>query len=261
MNGQLRNLHEKRAKAALIKYLLSKNTFEGDTVLINELSLDNYSRRADLVVVNGSIQLFEIKSEADTLARLPGQVKTFSRFCDKLHVVSAPCHIAEILSSTPDNIAVWQLDHKKGIKVVRRGRKVPLKNKDNLLKMVNVRELRQFLSKEGIKADTQLRRHLVSAAESNLSVKEIRLGVLQALKERYTKTTEQFLGLATKQGVSSDHIESLKRSTSSYQNNSIHQETNSHCEDDVYLLQLANETKGALFGPLPHEIRKLFKST
>jgi hypothetical protein len=107
-----------------------------------------------------------------------------------------------------------------------------------------------------------LRRHLVSAAAINLTVKEIRCGTLQTLKERYAKTTEQFLGLATVQGVSPGHIETLKRSNDRYQGTKNNQENEDNSrEDDVYLLQLANETKEALFGLPPSEIRKLFRPT
>jgi hypothetical protein len=242
--------------------LLNINAFADDAVLINELALDNFSRRADIVVVNGNIEMFEIKSEVDNLSRLPGQIETFFRFCDKLHVVSAPCHIGEILSNTPEYIAVWELDYQKGVKVIRRGKKVPLNNKGDLLSMISVRELRQLLASKEIKNDARLRRHLDSVAVTKLSVKEIRHGVLQALKDRYAKTTERFFGLATMQGVSPDHIDILKRPNARYQSKDSHRvEEDNSSEDDVYLLQLASETKGALFGVPPSEIRKLFRPT
>lgn len=254
--------HEKRAKAVLIEHLLSRNAFADDAVLINELALDNFSRRADLVVVNGSIEMFEIKSEADTLTRLPGQVETFLRYCDKLHVVSASRHIEEILTSTPEDVAVWELDYQKGIKVIRRGKKTPLTDKGDLLKMISAKELRRFLSKRGIKAASSLRKHLDLAAEAHIPLNELRAGVLRALKVRYAKTTDRFLGLTSLEGVLPNHLEVLKRpAANSGRQVPSHVGEDQKIEDDIYLLQLARETKGALFGVPPGEIRRILKST
>jgi hypothetical protein len=248
--------HEKMAKAALIQYLLHKGTISDDVVIVNELALESFSRRADLALVNGSIELFEIKSEADTLTRLPGQVETFSRFCDKLHVVGAQCHIEGILSSTPEHVAVWQFDNEKGIKIIRRGSKTLLRDKKSLIKLVNVQELRQLLTAHKIKVSSPRRKYLEAAAQQ-LTAEKLRLGVLQALKDRYAYTTAQFINAVSERSVTSAHIAALKRKKA---DSLVTTDNDYPMDDDIYMRQLACEVKDTLFGSPPEDVKMLLRS-
>lgn len=263
MNLISKNTHENIAKAALLQHLLHKRAVTDDVVIISELALESFSRRADLVLVNGSIELFEIKSEADTLTRLPGQIKTFSRFCDKLHVVGAPCHIENILSSTPEHIAVWKFEVGVGISVVRRGRKNLLHDKVSLIKLINIHELRQLLAVHKIKVDSPRRKYLEVAAHQ-IPAEKLRLGVLQLLKKRYAETTARFMNAVSSQKnvVQPEHIASLKRVKSAVLvvTHLPKGQSNAMNNDDVHMKQLASEAKDNLFGLPPEEIKLLLNS-
>jgi hypothetical protein len=266
MNTKSKQSHEKIAKAALLQHLLHKGAVAEDVVIISELALESFSRRADLALVNGSIELFEIKSEADTLTRLAGQVETFSRFCDKLHVVGAPCHIDNILSSTSEHVAVWQLESGIGIRVMRRGRKTPLRDKANLIKLINAQELKQLLATNKIKVDSSRRKYLEAAAHE-ISAEKLRFDVLKLLKERYAETTARFLNavFSQKEAVQPKHIAALKRVKSAlpaiamlpkWQDITVDGMYN----DDVHMRQLAHETKESLFGSPPEDVKLLLHS-
>lgn len=53
------------------------------------------SARIDLAVVNGEMAGFEIKSDVDTLGRLDFQVPAFSRFFDRVSIVTTTRHLKE----------------------------------------------------------------------------------------------------------------------------------------------------------------------
>jgi hypothetical protein len=67
-----------------------------DTLIVEELGLCQGIVRVDMAVVNGSIHGYEIKSERDTLARLPGQTDVYNRALDFVTIVAAQSHADKI---------------------------------------------------------------------------------------------------------------------------------------------------------------------
>lgn len=78
-----------------------------DTRIVEELGLCQGIARVDIAVVNGSIHGYEIKSERDTLARLPGQIDIYNRTLDFVTVVSAPSHVGKIRQIVPRWWGIW----------------------------------------------------------------------------------------------------------------------------------------------------------
>ena len=90
--------------------------------IIHELSIPRPAARADVVVLNGAICAFEIKSDVDSLYRLPKQIRSFAEVFDKVDVVSTIKHAGTIIKKLPD----WW-----GLQVVS--------SNDSRLEMVSVR--------------------------------------------------------------------------------------------------------------------------
>jgi hypothetical protein len=76
-------------------------------------------RKADLVILNGTATAYEIKSERDSLARLPWQLEAYSRVFPKLVVIAAENHVPRILSQTDCNVGVYALSNRNQISVAR----------------------------------------------------------------------------------------------------------------------------------------------
>src|SRR4051812_2250535 len=66
-------LRDKEIREAVRTKLLEIHKEERGTAIIDELSLCQGDARVDLAVVNGSLSGYEIKSDRDTLVRLPNQ--------------------------------------------------------------------------------------------------------------------------------------------------------------------------------------------
>lgn len=73
-----------------------------ETLLINELGLCQGNARIDIAVVNGSLSGYEIKSEKDTLQRLPRQVEIYSRALDFVTMVVSDSHVEKTIATVPD---------------------------------------------------------------------------------------------------------------------------------------------------------------
>lgn len=80
---------------------------EADTRIVEELGLCQGIARVDIAVVNGSIHGYEIKSERDTLERLPAQIDIYSRALDFVTVVTAPTHIGKVRKMVPQWWGIW----------------------------------------------------------------------------------------------------------------------------------------------------------
>jgi hypothetical protein len=99
-------------RAALMKDVISDHIANPDTLVIEELGLNRGSCRVDVAVVNGLLHGYEIKSDADTLSRLPSQVVSYSAILDKATLVVGAAHVARAIPLLPE----WW-----GIRVVTTG--------------------------------------------------------------------------------------------------------------------------------------------
>lgn len=75
-------------------------TFEGDRIR-GEMGLCLGETRADVVVINGNLHGYEIKSERDTLSRLRKQINLYEKVLDFSTIVTSGRHIARIEVQLP----------------------------------------------------------------------------------------------------------------------------------------------------------------
>jgi hypothetical protein len=86
----------------LHSWLLRKHSGEPDTVVLHEFKMPRPSARIDIAVVNGELTGFEIKSDADTLSRLPRQVAAYNRVFDRVSIVVPERHASSVSLFVPD---------------------------------------------------------------------------------------------------------------------------------------------------------------
>ncbi len=95
------NLNEREMRSFLINRIYQTQS-SSDSVLIEELDLCIGEARIDLAIVNGKSLGIEIKSDRDTLNRLPKQIEVYSKVFDRVDIVSGSKLLRSILSSVPD---------------------------------------------------------------------------------------------------------------------------------------------------------------
>lgn len=158
--------------------------------MVDELGLRHGKCRVDIAVVNSFLHGYEIKSDADTLTRLPNQVSVYSAVLDRVTLVIGESHIAKAEPQIPE----WW-----GIKIVAVGdrgsinfrthRTVAMNpniNPTALAELLWRAEAVDILKKRGI-PDRMLRRpraQLYKCLADSLSLKELRSAVRHSLKVR-----------------------------------------------------------------------------
>lgn len=161
---------------------LASSPAGADAAFISELFLDNFSRRADLVMANGKLAVFEIKSSRDTLERLNGQLETYMHFFEHVTVVCAPKHLTAVVAVVQDGVGVWEVSDDGTLRIVRRARARSLPSKENWVSFLPVDELRTLLRMNELRA-VGPRDELVQEIGS-LSLKAVREYVLSYMKRR-----------------------------------------------------------------------------
>jgi hypothetical protein len=130
----------------IIERLLINDTAR-DTVFFREMFIANFSRRADLVAVNGKLAAFEIKSAQDSLQRLSGQLPVYAEHFEQVTVVVATKHLIQLTGRLPRGVGLWEATSSGNFAEhrVARNRKV---TKSNLLTFLPVDELRMLLRQQ-----------------------------------------------------------------------------------------------------------------
>jgi len=88
-------------RSALRRHLGRVHRHELGTLIIDELGLCSGTARVDMAVVNGSVNGYEIKSELDTLERLPSQQEIYNKTLDSVTIVASGPHLAKIEEMVP----------------------------------------------------------------------------------------------------------------------------------------------------------------
>lgn len=247
-------LNEGDIKAAVIDKLFASDALT-NAVLINEMVIANWSRRADLVVANGKLHAFEIKSDLDTLRRLDGQVETYLQRFDKVTVVCTEKFAHLIKDSTDSRVEIWcAIPTDRGIKlsVFRRGQSFRVSNKRILCAYLHKTELVALLKREGRNVNVETARIQLEFEVDALSVRQVREFVLQSLKERYKSTFDQFCASRQNQ-THPDDLERLSKFKNQFQEEDTSEEEISPPRPEN-ATQLDLSALSAKFGPLPSDM-------
>ena len=75
--------------------------------------------KADLVILNGTATVYEIKSERDSLARLANQVANYKKVFATVNVISGEAHVDAVLAMVPEDVGVMCLSTRDRIQTIR----------------------------------------------------------------------------------------------------------------------------------------------
>ncbi|HRY53034.1 MAG TPA: sce7726 family protein [Spirochaetia bacterium] len=88
-------------RSALYATELRQYSEDNESRVLDEFGIENGRVRIDVAVVNGVFHGFEIKSDADTLLRLPNQARVYGLVFDYLWIACGEKHLREVIASVP----------------------------------------------------------------------------------------------------------------------------------------------------------------
>lgn len=81
--------------------------------------------KADVVILNGTSTVYEIKSERDSLERLASQLSDYQKVFYHTNVITSEKQVASVLAAVPENIGVLCLTKRYQISTVREAKERP----------------------------------------------------------------------------------------------------------------------------------------
>ncbi len=89
-------------RTAVLKRMRDRYAEDGDTLVVEELGLAHGKSRIDIAVIGKDIYGLEIKSDRDTLARLPSQMRIYGSSLQRLSIVCSEKYLVQVESMVPD---------------------------------------------------------------------------------------------------------------------------------------------------------------
>lgn len=166
------------------KVLLGRHSLQTASML-NEFRVGQC--KADLVILNGSSTVYEVKSERDSLSRLRKQISTYSNVFARAYVIAGENHINAVMASVPEDVGVLRLNRRHQVSTVReasdaRDRTSPA----SIFDSIRTLEARLILELRGIDVPKVPNTELSSALRSlfvKLTPREAHDGMVQVLKK------------------------------------------------------------------------------
>jgi hypothetical protein len=182
-------LHDADIRASLINHLRELYSNDPNTRILQEFGLCEGTVRIDVAVVNGLLIGYEIKSDSDTLERLPIQQEIYSQIFNRIVVVVGTPHTFKVARLVPQWWGIWQSITSSGeviFEVIREPQQNPNINPLSLVKCLWRDEALGILKDNGLadgleKAKRSIIREKLATA---LSCDELNLVVCNHLKAR-----------------------------------------------------------------------------
>lgn len=89
-------------RSALKEKLTNRHKHDKEVRIIEELGVQHGAGRVDIAIVNGIMHGYEIKSDLDTLRRLPEQINVFNSVFDKMTLVVGKNHLYQAINIVPE---------------------------------------------------------------------------------------------------------------------------------------------------------------
>lgn len=186
-------MREAEVRDAVVSRLRSQHPDERQTRIVHELSLCQAEARIDLAVVNGRLTGWEIKTAADTLARLPVQEPVYSRVFDRVWLAADARHLDGAVGLIPPWWGIVRVTERDGacrLVQVRRSRLNPNVDLGSLVRLLWREEALAELSALGLAGglDRAPRRvlwqRLADAVPRRASKAQIQRRVRERLRDR-----------------------------------------------------------------------------
>jgi hypothetical protein len=171
-----------------LKAHLARVHSDEEHVVIDELGLCQGDARADVVLINGALNGFEIKSDRDTLARLSRQRHFYGHCFETMTIVVGAKHVAAIRRSVPKWWGIMEATDTSGTPVLRSIREPQPNNgirPKRVARLLWKSELHSILIARGLRFPKRAKNdQLINALVATLKTPELLAMVRNAIKAR-----------------------------------------------------------------------------
>lgn len=182
-------MHDPEIRAALDARLQLRFAGQADTLIRHELGVCQGARRVDVAVINGHLDGWEIKSDFDSLSRLPGQAELYSKVLDRAWLVTTDRHLVKAWHLVPSWWGVMHaVSRERGVTLtqLRRPRLSPVLDPMSIAQLLWRAEALDVLQARGLAAglSRSARWYVWARLVETTPLAELRALVRQTLRAR-----------------------------------------------------------------------------
>lgn len=181
-------LKDKDIRLALVEKIIKLNKANNYRI-VEELAVCDGDARVDIALINGKLCGYEIKSDRDTLERLPNQISAYNKTFDIVTIIVGEKYEEKIIDEVPTwwGIKVAYKNNEQGIYIedIRASKKNKKVDPRSVLELLWKKEIYDLLKSKGIKGiSNKNRRKLRDIAIETISPNEIIEYTRETLKTR-----------------------------------------------------------------------------
>lgn len=185
----MKKLRDSDIREVLLRELYNQHSNEIDTRIVNEMGILHGQSRVDIAVINGIIHGYEIKSESDTLFRLPSQIHDYNKVFDRMTIVVQRNYLSDVKKIIPKwwgILLVTRSSSKVNLREVRKGKINKYVDPYSLSHLLWKNEALDILKKRGLHKGylSKPRHEIYEKICKSISLDEIKVIVNQRLKKR-----------------------------------------------------------------------------
>lgn len=180
---------------ATLSDALRRHYRRSNTLILHEMAVQGGTARMDVAVLNGHFEGYEIKSDFDSLRRLPRQIERYSLVFDRLSIVTTDRHLEALDHVLPAwcGLLVASLNRRK---VLLHSARPPAQNPDvdicEVLRLLRFEEAKSVAVQFGVSCEGRfggegLAERLAASAHSDA----LRAAVLGLLRGRNWSTRQR----------------------------------------------------------------------
>jgi len=193
-------LNEGFIKRAVIAELLRRSVIPRGCCIANEFVIQGTGCRADLAFMGSTPTIgIEIKSNLDSLKRLPKQIEAYGGCFDSIIVVVTAKHLRKTLVTVPSWAAVWVVQQDGIIRIQRDGSHRRRPTKRQLVRLLSLPNLRRLAGKRA----ASVRVELEALAVRN-RIETIRGAVANSFRQKFAGPSAEFWSSLGDTGAISD---------------------------------------------------------
>ncbi len=201
--------YESHIKCDFLNYLRAGRVINSRSLLASEYVLGTTGRRADLAIHNGSRFIgVEVKSQYDTLTRLPDQLRVYTACFDDVMIVLDERHVEEGLEIADTAVSVYEVDRKGEINLRRQAKAPPTGNATTRLQLLTIQELKKLA---GVPVSIQAKRSVLLKEAEGLDRAVTADAVADAFRRAFSDTSEDFWRHVKRRRVTLEALGCLSR--------------------------------------------------
>jgi AAA+ ATPase superfamily predicted ATPase len=183
-------VNDKQIRLALHRTVFQRCLKQPGTVLLEELGIRHGAARADLVLINGALHGFEVKSDRDSLSRLENQVRLFNSVFDRMTLVVGYRHAGIAIKMISDwwGVKLAYAGPRGGVRLsdARAPRNNPEVDKHLVVKLLWKSEALEILTTLGLQAGikSKSRKFIYQRLAEKMDLDFIREKTREALRAR-----------------------------------------------------------------------------